>query len=214
MAKISQFLLWPMVYIFCKIICKTHISGRENLKKINKPFIIVSNHFSFYDSFLFRFILGFSTPNLPLRFMAVTKFNWSFLNFLSGIGLIRFIYKIFGVMVVTPGLGIEKNLKEAKQAISNGQNVVIYPEGSISTKDNVAPFKKGAAILAIESNAPILPVCFNMFKKSKSRNRLFINIGEPIKVSNELNPETFTIYLHDIISKLYDENKKINETIK
>lgn len=214
MAKISQFLLWPIVYILSKFLYRIRIQGRENLKKINKPFIIISNHFSFFDSFLFRFILGFSTPNLPLRFMAVTKFNWSFLNFLSEIGFIRFIYKIFGVMVVTPGLGIEKNLKEAKQAITNGQNVVIYPEGSISTKDNVAIFKKGAAILAIESNAPILPVCFNMFKKSKSRNRLFINIGEPIKISHELNPETLTIYLHDVISKLYDENKKINETIK
>ena len=129
--RISQFLTWPIAFLYFHFLYRVNIHGRENLKKGEDPFIIIVNHISFADSFLFRLILGFSTPHLPLRFMAVRRFSWRWLNFLADIGVIDFIYGIFGVFVVVPGLGIEKNLEEAKRIIGRKGNIVIYPEGKI-----------------------------------------------------------------------------------
>ena len=204
MAKISQFLLWPIVYFLSKFLYKIRIQGRENLKKVNKPFIIISNHFSFYDSFLFRLVLGFFTPNLPLRFMAVRKFRSKITNFLVKVGLIDLIYKIFGAITVVPGLGIEKNLIKIKQAIMMGQNVVIYPEGSIYKNKTISPFKNGAAVLAIESEAPVLPVSFRIHERRLGHPELVINIGEPIYVKNNSNVEDVTNIFYTTIIKLYE----------
>lgn len=214
MAKISQFLLWPIVYILSKFLYRIRIQGRENLKKINKPFIIISNHFSFFDSFLFRLILGFSTPNLPLRFMAVKNFNWFFLNLLESLGIIYLIYKIYGVVVVTPGLGIQKNLEKLKKAIIKKQNVVIYPEGSISKTGMIGPFKKGAAVLAIESGVPALPISFRLGKKKFIRKDLTINIGEPIYVKKDDKPEEVTNFFYEAITRLHEKMDNLTDLNK
>ncbi|MEI8249350.1 MAG: 1-acyl-sn-glycerol-3-phosphate acyltransferase, partial [Candidatus Taylorbacteria bacterium] len=79
-AQITQFITWPFLWFISHVLFRIHISGREYITSAQSPFIIISNHTSFYDSFLFRLILGCWTSKLPLRFMAVRKFKWPILN--------------------------------------------------------------------------------------------------------------------------------------
>jgi len=203
--KISQFLTWPIAFIYFRILYKLKINGRENLKKVTRPFISIVNHFSFADSFLFRLILGFFTPNLPLRFMAVKRFNWRWLNFLADIGVITFIYSIFGVFVIVPGRGIQKNLEEAKRLIKRKENVVIYPEGKIVTEHTIAPFKPGAAVLAIETGTPVIPISLRLGSRKFLRKELTVNIGEPIIVSADAEFNETTKLFYDTIIDLYNK---------
>lgn len=106
--RITQFATWPILYPFFHVMFRIEIINRHKIDNISRPFIIVANHTNFYDSFIFRIVFGFKY--LPLRFMAVTKFDWDFLNKLADCGIINFVYSLFGVFTVTPGLGIEKNL--------------------------------------------------------------------------------------------------------
>lgn len=48
--------------------------------------------------------------------------------------------------------------KKAGEVIDSGISVVIYPEGTISDKGKLKPFKNGAFKLAIEKQVPIVPV--------------------------------------------------------
>lgn len=203
--RFNQFLTWPILFIIFHSFFKISIRGRENLDKLHSPFIIISNHISFYDSFLFRLILGYFTPHLPLRFMAVTSFKWKFLNFLSKIGIIDFIYLIFGVFTIIPGQGIDKNLKKAIYIIKDGGNVVMYPEGEIITNNKIGPFKKGSAVLAQRTGAYVIPITFHRKSRSFLRSKLFINIGNIINISNSNSIENITEKFYKNIVELYNQ---------
>ena len=202
---ISQFLTWPIAFVYFNTLYRLKINGRENLKKVPRPFIIIINHLSFADSFLFRLILGFFTTNLPLRFMALNRFDWRWLNCLANIGVISFIYSIFGVFVVVPGRGIQKNLEEAKRFIGHKQIIVIHPEGKIITHGKVAPFKPGAAVLAIETETPVIPISLHAGSKKCFRKELTVNIGEPIRVSANDKADETTQLFYDTVLEMYNK---------
>lgn len=203
--KVSQFLTWPIAFVYFNLLYHLNINGRENLDKVHSPFIIIVNHFSFLDGFLFRLVLGFNTPHLPLRFMAVKRFAWRWLNFLSDVGIIDLIYGLFGTFVVVPGRGIEKNLEEAKKIINNKGNVVIYPEGRIVINENIASFKNGASILASITGAPVLPVSFRPGSRILLRRFLTVNIGEPLYVSTNADVNHSSIMLRDKVVELWNK---------
>ncbi|MDE1975374.1 MAG: 1-acyl-sn-glycerol-3-phosphate acyltransferase [Patescibacteria group bacterium] len=202
--RISQFVTWPLAYAYFHLLYKPEINGREVLGRIKAPFIIIVNHVGFMDSFIFRLVLGLHTPHLPLRFMGVARFSWKRLNFLTDIGVIPFIYGLFGVFVVVPGRGLAKNLEEAKRIIADGGIVVIYPEGKIATDHAIAPFKHGAAVLAAETGAPILPVSFKLGERGFLRKPFTVNVGELIHVPAGSDPDKVTLSFHDAVADLYD----------
>ena len=50
------------------------------------------------------------------------------------------------------------SLKVARDKIAAGASVIVYPEGTRGRTYALRPFKKGAFVLAIDSQAPIVPV--------------------------------------------------------
>ena len=68
-ARHAQSLVWFILYPLFRSFFKIEINGKEHLKDLPASLIIVSNHVSFYDSFLFSVVLGPYAPQLPLRFM-------------------------------------------------------------------------------------------------------------------------------------------------
>jgi 1-acyl-sn-glycerol-3-phosphate acyltransferase len=202
-ARVTQIFSWPIPFVFFNVFFKLKITGRENLKEIKSPFIIISNHISYYDSFSLRLIFGIFTLKLPLRLMAVKEFNSKCMNFLARIGIIDIVYALFGVFVVVPGLGIKRNLEEAIGIIKNGGNVVMYPEGSIMEGNKIGEFKKGAAVLALKTGAPVLPISMRLGKEGLFRREFIINIGNVIKVDQRDSSITITQMFFDIVNGLY-----------
>ncbi len=198
--KLTQFLVWPIVYIPSLIFFKLRITGKENLVNLKSPFIVASNHISIYDAFLFRLIFPFHY--LPLRFMAVKEFEWKFLNFLAKIKIIDFVYALFGVFIIVKGRGVPKNLAESKKIIKLGGNVAIYPEGRINKSEIISNFKFGAVMLAQQTGAPIVPISFKLERGQHLRRLLKINIGAPFTISGAENIIVSTANLQKLIEKL------------
>lgn len=192
---ITQMLAWCLFAPFFYLLYDLRVYGRKNFLSAPKPLIIISNHISFLDGFLINVVAGFFSQNRPFRHMAVLRFKWPMLNALQRIGVIRFVYSLFGVFTVTPGLGIEKNLDMPRKILDERGTVVIYPEGSIVMGDHIMPFRKGAAALSIESNVPVLPISLRKGKRDFLRKKLYINIGEIIFPDNKK--------LEDLSSELY-----------
>lgn len=204
-AKISQFASWPIIFLISHTFFRIHIKGKEKLRILIPPVIIIANHVDFYDSFILRLLFGGQIKHFPLRFMAVKKFKSKHLNFLEKIGLIGFIYKIFGVFVVVKGEGIDKGLLQARVFIKERQNVVIYPQGMIISNE-VGFFQMGASVLALDTHAPVLPISFKVKTSNSSfRKEFIVNIGDIIEVHNNISSEGFNDILHQRVKSLYEQ---------
>lgn len=51
-----------------------------------------------------------------------------------------------------------RSLQDAADRIGNGQTVLIYPEGERTFAPEMAPFLRGAFVLAVQSGVPVVPV--------------------------------------------------------
>lgn len=205
-AKFTQYLTWPFLFIIFHLIFKIKISGSDVFDRVQKPFIIIANHTSFYDSFLFRLILGINTPHLPLRFMAVKSFESKSMNIFALFGLVDFVYSLFGVFTVTLGLGIDKNLEKPMRIIGEGGNIVIYPEGRIVKENVIGPFKNGASVLYKKTGVEVIPISIRKSKTGGIRPLVTINVGNKMEISRNRSVEDITKQFRNMIVSLYAKN--------
>ncbi len=123
--------------------------GIEGLDKIDpkQSYILVSNHQSNFDIFA---LLGY----LPIQFRWTAKaslFRIPFLGWaMSRIGYIP-------IERESPKKAY-KSMLQAAEKVQKGVSVIIFPEGTRSPDGQLQPFKKGVFIIALKSQAPILPI--------------------------------------------------------
>lgn len=139
------------------------VTGRGNRQK-GQPYIIVANHSSYWD-------IPVCALSLPTTF-----------RFLGKVELVS--VPLFGLMFrkvhipVNRGNRIEaaKSLLIAKEKLSRGLSVVIYPEGTIPDKKTVTlgPFKDGAFRLAVETGVPLLPMTIRGSDKLLPDEKIFL----------------------------------------
>ena len=96
-------------------------------------------------------------------------------------------------------------LDKSNEILSKGGKVLIFPEGRIPKKDEERPleFKPGAAILALMSEAPIIPIYTNGIYFTKKRVRVII--GTPIKIGNLIDKNLSEKENIDIVNKVIKE---------
>lgn len=87
-----------------------------------------------------------------LRFLAKKE--------LYKIPLVSFALRTMGIIEVdrTDSEAAAKSIDHAVSQIQAGRSVVLFPEGTRSRQPHLLPFKKGAFVLAIKAQAPIVPV--------------------------------------------------------
>ena len=148
----------------------------------DRPYVFLCNHYSMIDV-MFPAV----AVKKPLHFMA-NKDLWD--N-----GFLRwFCNKSRCIPVSRDGAsGDVKAIMQAMKYIKNGENILIYPEGTRNRqKEGLLPFKGGFAAIAIKTKTPIVPIVQSskpgLFKK------IHVTYGKPIE---------FTEYYG---CKLTDEN--------
>jgi 1-acyl-sn-glycerol-3-phosphate acyltransferase len=148
--------------------------GAERLPK--GGLVYASNHQSWFDIFA----LAVSVPG-QMRFVSKIE--------LSRIPVLGRAMRSAGHIFVNRqvrGQAIEA-YEEAARAIRAGLSAVVFPEGTRSRTGELQPFKKGAFVLAIAAQAPVVPVyCAGTYTlKPKGSNRITphpiaVMFGEPI----------------------------------
>jgi 1-acyl-sn-glycerol-3-phosphate acyltransferase len=76
----------------------------------------------------------------------------------------------------------EKAMRLVKEALKNGFNVWIAPEGTRSPDGRLGRFKKGGFILAIETDTPIVPVAISGSAGILPKKSKLLNLGVPVRV--------------------------------
>ena len=170
------------------------IIGEHNIKD-NKNYIFAPNHSSFMD--------------FPVLFVAINKYLvFVAKKELKKIPIFKSILNISGFIFVdreNPSDAIN-SLNELKSDIKNTpRSVVVFPEGTRSSSNQLQSFKKGAAILSINTGLPIIPVYimgsfdwWNTKNFRKNFNKIVVNFGKPIITEN----------------KQYEDRENITNSIK
>lgn len=110
------------------------------------PYVVVSNHESFVDILLIS--------HLPWEMKWLSKAE------LFRIPVLGWLLMLAGDIPIKRGFGPSaiEAIARCRTALTNHVSVMIFPEGTRSTTDDLLPFKDGAFRLAIDAAVPILPL--------------------------------------------------------
>jgi 1-acyl-sn-glycerol-3-phosphate acyltransferase len=158
---------------------KLIVKGNHNLQDRN--YIFAANHASLID--------------IPLLLIAVNRYTvFIAKSELSKIPIFKSILDMAGFIFVD-----RKNNDNAVKSMNNlmddikkiPRSVAIFPEGTRTSDGELLPFKKGAAIFAINTDIPVIPVAvsgtFSWSKKKlfdMSQSVISFEFGEPIVTEN------------------------------
>lgn len=131
------------------------VIGRDKLRNVALPCIIVANHTSHMDA-------------LALNAALPWRVRW---NVYSGAAADRWFVKGRKELVMQPWYqslamgtfpiqrgGGSRALDYPRWLLDRGCNLVIFPEGTRSTSRSMAKFRHGVSILALEKQVPVVPV--------------------------------------------------------
>ena len=155
---------------------RVDLEGVENLRT-DEPQIIVSNHQSWFDVFALA-------AHLPVRYRFVAKRE------LGEVPIFGKAWKACGHVSVDRGnreAAIE-SLDQAWREINDEKlTMVLFPEGTRSPDGRLKKFKKGAFVLAVQGQVPLVPVAVvgsrAVMRKGSMRVRsgsITLRIGTPI----------------------------------
>ena len=157
---------------------RVEMQGLQNVDP-QKSYILASNHQSAFDIFA---LLGY----LPLQFRWIAKAELFRIPFL-GWSMSR-----TGYIPIERGSPRKayRSMLAAAEKVKHGVSVMIFPEGTRNPDGILQPFKKGVLLIALKSQAPILPITIRgtnkILRKGDWRTypgHVFIIVGPPIETA-------------------------------
>jgi 1-acyl-sn-glycerol-3-phosphate acyltransferase len=139
------------------------VTGLEKLPKTG-AYIISSNHQSYLDPLVLAGVLP--TDTFFRAFAVGTSDHF-------GQGIMRRLARSIKVMVLDPDANLVPAMRAGAFGLRHGMALVLYPEGERSIDGTPKVFKKGAAILSIHLQVPVVPVAINGFYEAWPRNQNF-----------------------------------------
>lgn len=204
---VTQRITWLVTFISMHVFCKFSVSGRENLKNISTPLLVVANHKSWWDGMILGILFPFfSKKYIPLGFMAADKlFPNPFFNF---------FLNVIGACRENKGKGLDVSLKNFRSILSKNGVVTIFPYGEMIWDDSKRPrSRRGAATLVQDfPNLTILPVFLNTTGRLSvkeflfGKNEMSVFVGIPYKIIDAKN-KTIDEIQDTLVSSFHSLNK-------
>jgi long-chain acyl-CoA synthetase len=148
-----------------------HVRGIEKLPK-NGAFILSSNHQSYLDPLILASVLP---PPVFDKVFAVGTSE------IFGKGFMLRLARSLRVVVVDPDANLIPAMRAGAFGLRQGRPLILYPEGERSIDGTPRIFKKGAAILSVHMQVPIVPVAIEGFYDAWPRNKPFQKFA-PLKI--------------------------------
>ncbi|MCP4632229.1 MAG: 1-acyl-sn-glycerol-3-phosphate acyltransferase [candidate division Zixibacteria bacterium] len=174
----------PLLYLFgkysiltfAKIVFGYKVNNRNHVPP-KGPFILASNHISYYDPPL----VGCATSRI-CNFMAKKEL---FGNKIVGWVLRR----VLAIPIDRTGFGGD-TIKRVLRILKSNGGLVMFPEGTRSAKGEMREMKIGVGLLALRSGAVVVPTFIqnseNALKNRLTGKKVIVTFAEPIR------PEEFS----------------------
>jgi 1-acyl-sn-glycerol-3-phosphate acyltransferase len=170
-AIITSWLLW--------LFGPGRLEGLDNVPRHGAA-LVVANHCSNLDPLFVGWAVGHRTGRL-IHFMAKEEMRrWPVIGFLA---------RSAGVFFVRRGEGDRAAQQLALRLLGEGRMIGVFPEGTRSRDGRLQQGRAGAALLAMRTGIPVLPVgiagtqgIFPGHSRWPHRNRITIRIGTPFQL--------------------------------
>jgi 1-acyl-sn-glycerol-3-phosphate acyltransferase len=167
-----------------RLLFRARIEGVEHLPR-EGPFILVSNHCSNLDPPILGWASGHQIGRI-VHFMAKIEMSrWPIVGWLASQS---------GVYFVRRGEGDRAAQRFSLEALAAGRPLAMFVEGTRSRDGHLRIGKAGAALLAIRSGAPLVPVGIagtHRIFPGRSRwpraTRVVVRIGAPFELPVQPN---------------------------
>jgi 1-acyl-sn-glycerol-3-phosphate acyltransferase len=152
-----------------RILCGFTATGTKNVPT-SGPVVVVPNHKSFWDPFFVAIAL-----RRPVHFMGKAEHFE---------GPLAKIFLRLGGFPVRRGASDEEALETARAILRRGDALALFPEGTRIRDEGLGAPKRGAARLAIEAGAPLVPATITGTEKRRwpLPRRVRLVFGEPVSV--------------------------------
>jgi long-chain acyl-CoA synthetase len=167
------FPLSRMIQMISRDLFHLTVSGWENLPR-QGPFILSSNHQSYMDPLV---LAGLLPREIMKDSFAVGTSE------IFGEGFMRRLARWLRVVVLDPDANLVPAMRAGAFGLRNGRVLILYPEGERSIDGTPRIFKKGAAILSIHMQVPIVPVAIEGFYEAWPRGKSFLQKLTPVKMA-------------------------------
>jgi 1-acyl-sn-glycerol-3-phosphate acyltransferase len=162
-----------------KLLLRLEVTGLEHVPATG-PAIIIINHIAFLDPvMILTLIPRLITPMAKVEVFSIPFWGW--------------ISKMYGVIPVRRGEVDLEAMKTALRVLKQGGVILLAPEGTRSPTYQMQPAKDGAVILALRSQAMIIPIGVTGTHQVKShwlrlrRPLIRLSIGQPFSLSTSSN---------------------------
>ena len=176
--KLSLWIAETILRVLVKVFIRLEVKGKENLP-LTGPLILISNHIHLMDPPL----LILSLLPRKSRFMAKEELfrSWFF-------GPLMRLAEAFPVRRGGSYKDKKLALQQAIEVLKNGLILGMFPEGSRSRSGQLSQGYPGAAVIALRSYVPIIPVAITGTEKLKGmgwlqRPKVIIRFGHPFVLS-------------------------------
>ena len=171
------YLLTRLIRLVWRIRSRIDVEGVENIPR-QGAYLLCSNHQSFIDPVILLAVLPL---RIILQLFAVGTSE------IFGSGFMLRVAGLMRVVVVDPDANLIPAMRAGAFGLRHGLGLVLYPEGERSIDGAPKIFKKGAAILSIHLQVPIIPVAVEGIYDAWPRGKSFqkfapikIKIGQPM----------------------------------
>jgi len=190
-------LAWPATYL----LAAPRVRGRENLRGLHGPVLVISNHVTYLD-------IAWILPALPARFRnrLATAMGGERLARMrrppKEMNLFERLHErldyflalwLFNVFPLPQQSGFLKSFSFAGDLADRGWNILVFPEGKTTEDGSILPFRSGIGLLAKQLNIPVVPVrlaggLYDMKQEHRILARpghVKVIIGQPVRFSPE-----------------------------
>jgi long-chain acyl-CoA synthetase len=209
-------LLRPAVFLLGRL----RVTGRENLRGLAPPVLVVCNHIDDVD-------VGFVQAALPFRFRhhlatatageALEKLRtpppgrkffgrtYDRLKWVLGVSLLN-------LFPLPREAGFRESFAFAGETVDRGFSILVFPEGCHTADGKLGPFRAGVGLLANNLAIPIVPMriegLFELKKRKKKiawgagGNPIHVTIGAPVRFPADTDPQWIASQLQAAVENL------------
>jgi long-chain acyl-CoA synthetase len=210
---VHYLLLRPAVFV----LGWPRIQGRENLRGVKGPVLVICNHIGDVD-------VGFVLTALParLRHHLATAAGGETLEALRTPPANRnFFLRIFDRMEWFLGVsllnlfplpreaGFRDSFAFAGESADRGFSILVFPEGRHTTDGHMRPFRSGIGLLVKNLGIPVVPMRIDGLFELKQAGRrtarpyqIKVKIGVPVRFDPRADPEIITTDLQGRVADL------------
>lgn len=218
--NMARLLLNVIVFPLARIRLGLKVEGRDNLKKhkdvIDNGVVSVCNHVHMWDYIAIMSAIRPARPNLLAWDKNVNGENGTLIRLVGGIPIPE--------NTIT---GQKAFLKAISNLLNEHGWLHIYAEGSMwEYYQPIRPFKRGASMIAVSNDKPIIPLGFSYREAGWIRRKIFkqlavftLHVGEPVFPDKTLKPKDrerdLTIRANKAVCELVgiDPDKNIYEPV-